>query len=188
MYDLCLIGLGNPGSKFDQTKHNVGKDWLVELAKTYSLVFEEKKKYEASISSSHENKILWVIPNNYMNNSGVSVSKVMKNKNLDPKNIILMHDDLDLGPGDVRFKIGGGHGGHNGLKDIFHRTSSREFSRVRIGIGHPGMKSEVNKWVLNKFNPTDKHLIDKGYKNFINVFDDICNKKYAEAQKKLHTS
>ena len=123
-----------------------------------------------------------------MNNSGITVSKRIKNKNLDPKNIILMPDDLDLDPGDVRFKIDGGHGGHNGLKDIFNRTSSREFSRVRIGIGHPGMQSEVNKWVLNKFNPADKDLINKGYMGFVDVFDDICNKKYAEAQKKLHTN
>jgi len=82
MYDLCLIGLGNPGSKYDQTKHNVGKDWLLKLAKTYSLDFEDKKKYEAFISSSHENKILWVIPNNYMNNSGITVSKIIKNKEI----------------------------------------------------------------------------------------------------------
>lgn len=188
MYDLCLIGLGNPGSKYDQTKHNVGKDWLIKLADSYSLVFEEKKRYEASITSSHQNKILWVIPDNYMNNSGITVSKIIKNKNLDVKNIIVFHDDLDLNPGDVRFKVDGGHGGHNGLKDIFYRTSSRGFSRVRIGIGHPGMKSEVNTWVLNKFNPTDRDRVEKSYLNFLDVFDDICNKKYAEAQKKLHTN
>jgi PTH1 family peptidyl-tRNA hydrolase len=104
------------------------------------------------------------------------------------KNIIVLHDDLDLNPGDVRLKIDGGHGGHNGLRDIFQKTGSKEFIRIRIGIGHPGMKSEVNKWVLSKFNPADKECIKKSYNKLTGAFNKICNKEFAEAQKYLHTN
>ena len=104
------------------------------------------------------------------------------------KNIIVLHDDLDLNPGDVRLKIDGGHGGHNGLRDIFQKTGSKEFIRIRIGIGHPGMKSEVNKWVLSKFNPADKECIKKSYNKLTGAFNKICNREFAEAQKYLHTN
>ena len=104
------------------------------------------------------------------------------------KNIIVLHDDLELNPGDVRLKIDGGHGGHNGLRDIFQKTGSKEFIRIRIGIGHPGMKSEVNKWVLSKFNPEDKECLKKSYNKLKGAFNKICNREFAEAQKYLHTN
>ena len=188
MYELCFVGLGNPGTKYDHTRHNVGKDWLIKLSQNYNLSFEAKKKFESSIATSHEEKILWVIPDNYVNNSGSSLKKIIKNNSLEIKNIIVLHDDLDLNPGDIRFKINGGHGGHNGLRDIFEKTGSKEFSRIRIGIGHPGMKSEVNKWVLNKFNPADKTSLTNGFNKLHEVFEVICNKDFSEAQKTLHTS
>ena len=187
MFDLCFIGLGNPGTKYDQTKHNIGKDWLVALSQELNITFEPKKKFESSIASSHEGRVLWVVPDNYVNNSGSTVKKIIKNNNLDMKNIIVLHDDLDLNPGDVRLKIDGGHGGHNGLKDIFQKTGSKEFIRIRIGIGHPGMKSEVNKWVLSKFNPADKECLKRSYSKLLGTFTKICNKEFAEAQKYLHT-
>ena len=93
MFDLCFIGLGNPGTKYDQTKHNIGKDWLVALSQDFNLTFEPKKKFESSIASSHDGKILWVVPDNYVNNSGSTVKKIIKNNNLDMKNIIVLHDD-----------------------------------------------------------------------------------------------
>jgi PTH1 family peptidyl-tRNA hydrolase len=169
-------------------KHNIGKDWLVDLSQEINLTFEPKKKFESSIASSHEGRVLWVVPDNYVNNSGSTVKKIIKNNNLDMKNIIVLHDDLDLNPGDVRLKIDGGHGGHNGLRDIFQKTGSKEFIRIRIGIGHPGMKSEVNKWVLSKFNPADKECLKKSYNKLLGAFNKICNKDFAEAQKYLHTN
>ena len=81
MFDLCFIGLGNPGTKYDQTKHNIGKDWLVALSQELNLTFEPKKKFESSIASSHEGRVLWVVPDNYVNNSGSTVKKIIKNNN-----------------------------------------------------------------------------------------------------------
>ena len=94
---------------------------------------------------------------------------------------------LDLNPGEVRFKEGGGHGGHNGLKDIFEKTGSKEYLRIRIGIGHPGHKDMVSDWVLNKFHPTDKEYVDRAFDLFALNFDKLCNQEFSKLQKTLHT-
>jgi PTH1 family peptidyl-tRNA hydrolase len=101
--------------------------------------------------------------------------------------IVIFHDDLDLNPGEVRFKEGGGHGGHNGLKDIFEKTGSTDYLRIRIGIGHPGHKDMVSDWVLNKFHPTDKEYVDIAFDLFALNFDTLCNQEFSKLQKTLHT-
>lgn len=187
MPKLCFVGLGNPGAKYDNTRHNIGKDWLLKIAPIYCNKFVYKSKIEADIAYSHSEQILWIIPDNYVNNSGKTISKLMKNMNLAEDKIILLHDDLDLNPGEVRLKIDGGHGGHNGLRDIFEKSSSKKFLRVRIGIGHPGDKNMVSDWVLNKFHPNDKELLEDAYCKFAQAFDLICSEEIPEAQKLLHT-
>ena len=184
---LCFIGLGNPGSKYDNTRHNIGKDWLLKISERHCDGFTNKKKLEADICFSHSEEILWAIPDNYVNNSGRTASKLIKNMNISEDKIIIFHDDLDLSPGEVRLKEDGGHGGHNGLRDIFEKTGSKKFLRIRIGVGHPGNKNMVSDWVLNKFHPTDKKYINKAFDHFISVFDLICNQDFSEAQKALHT-
>ena len=111
MYKLCFVGLGNPGSKYQNTRHNIGKDFLKKISIEYSLKFSKKVKFEAEISESHSGNILWVIPDNYVNQSGRTVSKILKSTNLTSENIIVIHDDLDLKVGDLRLKENGGHGG-----------------------------------------------------------------------------
>ena len=184
---LCFIGLGNPGSKYDNTRHNIGKDWLLKISERHCDGFTNKKKLEADICFSHSEEILWAIPDNYVNNSGRTASKLIKNMNISENKIIIFHDDLDLSPGEVRLKEDGGHGGHNGLRDIFAKTGSKKFLRIRIGVGHPGNKNMVSDWVLNKFHPTDKKYINKAFNHFVSVFDLICNQDFSEAQKALHT-
>ena len=187
MHKLCFIGLGNPGSKYDNTRHNIGKDWLVKLSESYCGNFVKKSKLEAEITQSRSDEILWIIPDNYVNNSGKTISKVIKNTNLPKNKMIILHDDLDLNPGEVKIKLGGGHGGHNGLKDIFEKTGSKKFYRIRIGIGHPGDKSDVTNWVLSKSKPKDKTLIEEGFHDLSKVFNLMCEKKFSEAQLQLHT-
>jgi|TARA_B110000444_G_scaffold256048_1_gene291623 PTH1 family peptidyl-tRNA hydrolase len=182
---LCFIGLGNPGLKYNNTRHNIGKDWLLKLSNSYCDKFINKTKLEAEIAESEN--ILWVIPDNYVNNSGKTVSKLIKNMNIKENKIIIFHDDLDLMPGEVRLKEDGGHGGHNGLRDIFERTGTTKYIRIRIGVGHPGNKELVSDWVLNKFHPTDKEYVNKAYDQFTSVFDLISKGDFAEAQKALHT-
>ena len=187
MLKLCFIGLGNPGSKYNSTRHNVGKEWLLNLSKSYCSDFVPKTNIEAEITHSNSEEILWVIPNNYVNSSGRTVAKLVKNINLPNNKIVIFHDDLDLNPGEVRFKEGGGHGGHNGLKDIFEKTGSKEYLRIRIGIGHPGHKDMVSDWVLNKFHPTDKEYVDRAFDLFALNFDKLCNQEFSKLQKTLHT-
>ena len=187
MHKLCFIGLGNPGSKYDNTRHNIGKDWLIKLSESYCDNFIKKSKLEAEITQSRSDEILWIIPDNYVNDSGKTISKVIKNTNLPKNKMIILHDDLDLNPGEVRLKEGGGHGGHNGLRDIFEKTGSKDYMRIRIGVGHPGDKDLVSDWVLNKFHPTDKEYLNKAYELFASNFDLICDQEFSQAQKALHT-
>ncbi|MFL2720837.1 MAG: aminoacyl-tRNA hydrolase, partial [Gammaproteobacteria bacterium] len=137
MYRLCIIGLGNPGTKYNDTRHNIGKDWLIKISSIFFKKFNTKVKLQAEIAESHDGKILWSIPKNYMNESGATISKILKSTNLELSRIMVIHDDLDLNIGEVRLKIGGGHGGHNGLRDIIKATGHDNFMRIRIGIGHP---------------------------------------------------
>ena len=187
MHKLCFIGLGNPESKYDNTRHNIGKDWLIKISETYCDKFIKKTKLEAEITHSRSDEILWVIPDNFVNNSGKTISKIIKNINLPKNKMIILHDDLDLNPGEVRLKEGGGHGGHNGLRDIFEKTGSNDYIRIRIGVGHPGNKDLVSNWVLNKFNPTDKKYVNKAFDLFASNFNLICDQKFSQAQKALHT-
>ena len=187
MYNLCVIGLGNPGPKYHNSRHNIGKDFMFDISKKFFKEFDEKSKLEALVGESHDNKVLWAIPTNYMNDSGKTISKILKSTNLKIHDCIVIHDDLDLDLGSVRLKEGGGHGGHKGLKDIIEKTGKTDFYRIRIGISHPGIKEEVTNWVLNKFSPEEKILINRAYSAFDEVFELLIEKKYQEVQKILHT-
>ena len=187
VYKLCIIGLGNPDAKYNNTRHNIGKDWLKDLSVKFFDKFTEKTKLEAKIGESHSSELLWLIPTNYMNESGRTISKLLRSTNLKSNKIIIIHDDLDLKLGDIRIKEGGGHGGHNGLRDIIKRTGQSDFIRVRIGIGHPGIKDNVTNWVLTKFSSKEKKLLSDSYKRFKKVFEMICSNEINQAQKILHT-
>ena len=187
MYKICIIGLGNPGSKYDQTRHNIGKDWLQALSKKFSIEFKYKSKFEADFAVSHQGDALWIIPSNYVNDSGNTVSKILRSTNLNSELLIVLHDDLDLKIGDLRLKVDGGHGGHNGLKDIIFKIGRTKFKRLRIGIGHPGSKDEVTNYVLTKFLPSEKKVINSSYKKLDDVFELILNNEFEAVQKVLHT-
>ena len=144
-------------------------------------------KYEAEIGESHSENILWITPSNFVNESGRTISKILKSNNLKTNMFLIIHDDLDLEVGELRIKQGGGHGGHNGLRDIIKKTGKSDFVRLRVGIGHPGAKDEVTNWVLNKFSPNEKKYIANAYYKFENVFEMIINNKLQEVQKILHT-
>ena len=187
MSKLCFIGIGNPGAKYHETKHNIGKDWLNKICHELNLEFVLKEKLEAKIATSSNNDFILAIPTNFVNNTGKTIQKIMRYSNISCENLVVFHDDLDLNPGEVKIKLGGGHGGHNGLKDIFEKTGSKKFYRISIGIGHPGDKSDVTNWVLSKSKPKDKTLIEEGFYDLSKVFNLICEKKFAEAQLQLHT-
>jgi len=184
--NICIIGLGNPGTKYNGTRHNIGKDWVKNVAIDADLDLQVKKKIESTVGLSDDGKILWGYPNQYVNESGNSINKILRTKNFSLEQIIIIHDDLDLPLGSLRLKIGGGHGGHNGLKSIISH-SGKSFIRLRVGIGHPGNKVDVTNWVLGKFKPSENDLIKKSYYKFYHVIELLSNNDIHTAQLKLHT-
>ena len=126
----------------------------------------QRKKIESTVAISSDEKILWGYPNHYVNESGYSIKKILNNNNFNLDQIIIIHDDLDLPIGSLKLKIGGGHGGHNGLRSIISH-SGKSFIRLRVGIGHPGNKVDVTNWVLGKLNPMKKAPFKRPFLNLI---------------------
>ena len=186
MPNICIIGLGNPDLKYNGTRHNIGKDWVKKITKDLNLDLQSKKKIESTLTLSSDKKILWGYPNHYVNESGQSISKIIKTSNLDLKKIIVIHDDLDLPIGSLKIKVGGGHGGHNGLKSIISHAG-KSFIRLRVGIGHPRNKVDVTNWVLGKFKPTEKEAVLESFYKFNNIIELLSNNEISNAQLKLHS-
>lgn len=156
-----IVGLGNPGSEYADTRHNAGA-WLVEiLCQQYRLTLKVESKFHARLSKwSFGGKVYKILlPITYMNHSGQTVGAIANYYHIPPEGILIAHDELDIPTGEFRFKTGGGHAGHNGLRDIIHHLQSRDFHRLRIGIGHPGHKDAVTDYVLNKPSKEDKQKI-----------------------------
>jgi len=165
---IFFLGLGNPGSKYDLQRHNVGKDYILSLGKDLKAPISPNKSILASAFESHNGLFQWYASESYVNESGKTALKILKKNKIKPEQLIVIYDDLDLETGKLKFKFGGGHGGHNGIRDIIHLIGSN-FYRLRIGISHPGSKDDVTKWVLSKFKPTEKNSIKKAYKTINNM-------------------
>ena len=159
-----IVGLGNPGAKYKDTRHNAG-EWLVErLAQRFNFSLKEESKFFGKTARAVINgqEIRFLVPTTFMNLSGKAVGALATFYRIQPEQILIAHDELDLPPGTVKIKLGGGHGGHNGLRDsIAQLSNNKNFYRLRVGIGHPGDKNLVAAYVLSKPSPTDLTLIDK---------------------------
>lgn len=158
-----IVGLANPGAKYEETRHNAG-EWLInELARMYNVSLKEEAKYFGKVAkiNTAQGEVRLLVPTTFMNLSGKAVGALANFYRIKPEEILVAHDELDLPPGSVKLKKGGGHGGHNGLKDIIAALgNNKEFYRVRIGIGHPGHKDLVAAYVLGKPAPQEKELIN----------------------------
>ena len=159
-----IVGLSNPGDKYKDTRHNAG-EWLVErLAQRFNFSLKEESKFFGKTARAVINgqEIRFLVPSTFMNLSGKAVGALATFYRIQPEQILIAHDELDLPPGTVKIKLGGGHGGHNGLRDsIAQLSNNKNFYRLRVGIGHPGDKNLVSAYVLSKPSPTDLTLIDK---------------------------
>jgi PTH1 family peptidyl-tRNA hydrolase len=155
-----LVGLGNPGEKYKHTRHNIGFAVVDEIAKKYSQT-TWVKKFNGKFCQcwSEGNKFLLLKPETFMNNSGHSVAAIIAFYKLNINDLIVIHDDLDLEVGQIKIKHKGGHAGHNGIKSIHHAIGEK-YTRVKIGIGHPGNKNEVSSYVLSNFTKSDNIALD----------------------------
>ncbi len=158
-----IVGLGNPGSEHESQRHNAGFWYVDELVREFGVVLSADKKSHSMVGKTMINgrPLHFVKPYNYMNNSGQGTAAVARFYKIDMKKVLVVHDELDLPPGQIRVKQAGGHGGHNGLRDIIAKTGSRDFWRLRIGIGHPGNKNAVSGYVLKRASADHQRLIDE---------------------------
>lgn len=185
-----LVGLANPGAEYSKTRHNAGA-WVIEmLAQNHQVSLKEDKKYFGLTAKIYINgeEVRLLIPTTFMNLSGKSVAALAKFFQINPEQILVIHDELDLPPGVAKFKKGGGHGGHNGLKDIIGKLgNNREFYRLRIGIGHPGHKDAVAGFVLTKAPQKEQALLDETVDEAVRCLDILFKDDFAKAQNRLHT-
>ena len=188
LLDLCIVGLGNPGDKHKKTRHNAGYDFVDLLAKNLNVELKDTSKIDALYGeiSFGESTIALVKPNEFINNSGKTLNLLKKYKVRSLKDVLVVHDDMDLEPGEVKLKDGGGHGGHNGLKDIINRVGS-DFMRLRFGIGHPALKNDTNAWVIKKPNPQEKKGLDEAFDKALRSLDQLLLKDWLIAMNDLHS-
>ena len=159
-----IVGLGNPGDKYTDTRHNAG-EWLIErLARRFNVSLNPESKFFGKTARTLVNgkEVRLLVPTTFMNLSGKAVGALASFYRIKPEEILVIHDELDLPPGTAKLKQGGGHGGHNGLKDIVAQLGNyNNFYRLRIGIGHPGHRDLVAGYVLNKPSPADRDALEK---------------------------
>ncbi|MBU3847903.1 MAG: aminoacyl-tRNA hydrolase [Candidatus Acinetobacter avistercoris] len=156
-----IVGLGNPGKEYAQTRHNAGFWFIERLADQYGISLKNDPKFHgiSGRGSIQGKDVRLLMPTTFMNASGKSVVPYAKFYNITPESMLIAHDELDMEPGIIRLKTGGGHGGHNGLRDIVPHTGPN-FHRLRIGIGHPGAKERVSGHVLSKAPSSEQSLMD----------------------------
>lgn len=167
---FLLVGLGNADKKYLDTRHNIGFKLLDSVINKYNLSFV-KEKFKGSFYNGNicNIKILAIKPNTMMNLSGLSVLEILNYFKINTKNIIVMHDDLDLNVGKMKIKFSGGTGGHNGIKSI-DSLIGNDYFRIKIGIGHPGNKDAVSQYVLNRFSSEELSLVNSLIKKITNNF------------------
>ncbi|OGS93727.1 MAG: aminoacyl-tRNA hydrolase, partial [Gallionellales bacterium GWE2_58_10] len=170
--------------------HNVGFRWVDELARLQNLSFKNETKFHglAARGQLHGREMLLLKPQTFMNASGRAVGALAQFYKIAPAEILVVHDDLDLPPGVARLKLGGGHGGHNGLKDIIAHLGTRDFWRLRLGIGHPGERAEVVNFVLNDPRKEERGLIEQAVQRALEISDLIIAGKQEAAMLKLHSA
>lgn len=184
-----IVGLGNPGPQYEATRHNAGFWWVDQIAAEYGARLNAEGKFQGSAgrlkNGDHE---AWLLkPATFMNASGRSVSALVNFYKIPPQAILVVHDELDLTPGTVKLKKGGGHGGHNGLKDIAAALGTPDFWRLRLGIGHPGDRKEVVNFVLKSPSRDEMHGIEQAMDSSASILPMLLRGEFEAAMLKLHT-
>jgi len=185
-----FVGLGNPGGEYEDTRHNAGFWWIDRLAAISNSKLAKESKFfgqAGKLKSSAPDEAWLLKPTTFMNASGRSVGALAKFYKIAPEDILVIHDELDIPPGQAKLKKGGGHGGHNGLKDIAAHLGTNDFWRLRLGIGHPGDRNEVINFVLRAPSKTELRLIESSIDNSTPLLNLLLNGEFEAAMLKLHT-
>ena len=185
-----FVGLGNPGPEYEATRHNAGFWWIDALARELKLTLVPERAYHGLMArTSIAGHSVWLLqPQTFMNLSGKSVAALARFFKIQPEEILVVHDELDLLPGQAKLKRGGSHAGHNGLRDIHAQLGSSDYWRLRIGIGHPGVKGEVIHWVLKKPAPDQRQLIEDSIAHSLKAYPTMLAGDMDKATLLVHTT
>jgi len=183
---LLIVGLGNPGPQYTRNRHNVGFMAADAIARRHSFSgFSKRFRGEIAEGTLAGDKVLLLKPMTFMNKSGQSVLALSQFYKIPPESILIVHDELDIAPGEIRIKRGGGHGGHNGLRDL-HRVLGEGYARIRVGIGHPGHKAEVLNFVLGKPRAEDRADIEDAINAALKWLPEIISGQWEAPMNALH--
>ena len=156
-----IVGLGNPGVEYAETRHNAGFWFCERLADTLGVRFAHESRFHGLVANARDAGMWLLMPQTFMNRSGQAIGALARFYRIEPAEILVVHDELDIPPGQLRLKCGGGNGGHNGLKDTQAHLGTPDFWRLRIGIGHPGDRNQVVGFVLKPARREEQLLIDE---------------------------
>lgn len=186
-----IVGLGNPGTEYVNTRHNAGEDFVREIARQEGASLTPDKKYfgETAKVNINNRSVYLLIPTTFMNRSGQAVGALANFYKIPAEAILVAHDELDMEPGIAKLKIGGGHGGHNGLRDIISSLgNNKNFARLRLGIGHPGNAKDVANYVLKRAPQTEQTLLEETIYRATRALPLAAKGEWNNAMKELHTS
>ncbi|RYZ13038.1 MAG: aminoacyl-tRNA hydrolase [Comamonadaceae bacterium] len=185
-----FVGLGNPGPEYEATRHNAGFWWIDALARDWKVQPVPERSYQALVARTQvAGQPVWLMkPQTFMNLSGRSVAAFARFYKIDAGDILVAHDELDVVPGQAKLKFGGSHAGHNGLRDIHAQLGTGDYWRLRLGIGHPGVKSEVIHWVLKKPLAAQREAIDDAIVRTLHAVPALLNDEMEKATMLIHTS
>jgi PTH1 family peptidyl-tRNA hydrolase len=184
-----IVGLGNPGADYEATRHNAGAWFVLDLAQNNDAALRSETRFHGLHGTAriHGHDVHLLIPTTYMNLSGQSVGALASYYKIPAEAILVAHDEIDLPVGDIRLKFDGGHGGHNGLRDIFRHLNTNKFHRLRIGVGHPGNSKEVVDYVLKPPKKSEREQIDTALHEALRVLPQLLDGQFQQATQELHT-
>ena len=185
-----FVGLGNPGPEYESTRHNAGFWWLDEVARSLKTSLVMDRAYHGLVGRSNVNgQTVWLLkPQTFMNLCGKSVAALARFYKIEPHEILVAHDELDIVPGEAKLKLAGSHAGHNGLRDIHAQLGTDDYWRLRLGVGHPGVKAEVINWVLKKPSPDHRMAIEQSIARALTALPQLLAGEMDKATLLIHTS
>ena len=184
-----FVGLGNPGPEYEDTRHNAGFWWIDAVARELKVSLTPERSYHGLVARTQvDGRNLWLLePQTFMNVSGKSVAALARFFKIAPQEILVAHDEMDIEPGEAKLKLGGSHAGHNGLRDIHAQLGTADYWRLRIGVGHPGVKSEVVSWVLKKPQREQREAIETSIERSVQALPLLLSGEMEKAMVKIHT-